>query len=686
MFLLFFVNALLLLNAYILGRLFFPVPSFTDSIISWFILFYAQIILILQVLGISGQLYAANIVIACAALSAICLLVWSFAPGNKKNKISWPVLEKLSLLTKIERLAVSVIIGFFLVKLFIVLFNGTFGWDNLNYHFTFPVEWLKNGNLVCPLSIFGDPSVSYYPLNGSLFYFWLIFPLKSVFLANLGQFPFFVCAFFATYSLSRKIGVCPRYSFLAACLFSLIPNYFKQLRIAYIDIMDAALFIFALNFLFQAQKKFSLRALFLSVLSSALLLGTKTTAMPLALLLFAGIFLVIVFSFRDKIIPALLLCLGAVFVFGCYSYLRNLLVTGNPLFPLNFNVFNITIFKGVIDNAVYRTGILAGDFSLRKLLFSEGLGGQTLLFVFPVVLLSPLLAFWKPKKDDELDYLKRYLFILPLAIFLVFRFILPLPNLRYIYCVFAVSLIIAFYILERFPAARRILTGAVFICIFVSAGEMGKKIELFVSLALSLGVYLLFPYLIMFFRTHTLRKITALIAAVLLFLLFARNIFLKNEYPSYVTMTRYSGFWPDAAKAWKWLNQNTKGENIAYTGRPTPFPLYGTEFKNNVRYISVNNVEPAMLHYFPASNYAWRYKDNLWVTNFDEKNNYRGNADYDVWMKNIMDSKIGLLFIYSVLPAKGVEFPPEDSWAKAHPEKFSRVFTNNTIHIYKVIR
>jgi hypothetical protein len=660
--------------------------SSVDFVLTWFIIFYAQVILTLQVLGILGQLYTGNIITCCLMLSAVSFLIWRAAPVEKRKNVDFPVFDRLSRLTKIERIAFSVLIGYFLVKLFIVLFNSTFGWDNLNYHFTFPVEWLKNGNLECPISIFGDPSVSYYPVNGSLFYFWFIFPLKSVFLANLGQFPFFICAFLATYSLARKLDVSPRYAFLAACLFSLIPNYFKQLKIAYIDIMDAALFIFTLNFLFEAQKKLSIRALFLAALSCGLLLGTKTTAMPLVLLLLIGILLVIFFSFKDKIVSALLISIGTVLFFGGYAYLRNLFVTGNPLFPLNFRVFDITIFKGVIDNTVYRTGISAGDFSLRKLLFSEGLGGQTFLFVFPVVILSPLLAFWKIKKQDALGYFKRYLFILPVLIYLVFRLVYPMANVRYIYCLFALSLVIAFYLLEKFPVTRKFVLGIALICVLVSAGEMAKKLELVLSLVVSFALYLLFPYIIRFFKTFTFRKIIVLIVTILLLLPIAHNIFLKNEYPSYVTMTRYSGFWPDAAKSWKWLNENTTGENIAYTGRPTPFPLYGTKFKNNVWYISVNNVEPAMLHYFPKSNYVWGYKGKLWITNFEDNNNYRGNPDYDLWMRNMKKSDIDVLYIYGGLDASGATYPLEDKWALEHPDKFKLVFSNNTIRIYRLVK
>ncbi len=686
MFLLFFVNALVILNSLILTRLFFYYRSASDYLISVFLIFYAQVILILQALGLFGRLQAANIVSICLFLSAACLLLWHFAPAGMKTRQEASFFDKLSVFSRFERFLISLLIGFFLVKFFIVLFNATLGWDNLNYHFTFPVEWLKSGKLVCPISIFGDPSVSYYPLNGSLFYFWFIFPLKNVFLANVGQYPFFVFAFLAVYSLARKLDLSPRYAFIAACLFCLIPNYFKQLKIAYIDIMDAALFMFTLNFLFEARKSLSLKSLFLAALSCGLLFGTKTTVIPLVLLLLLGMGLVCFLSLRQRIWPALAICAGALFVFGGYAYIHNFITTGNPLYPLNFEVFGFTVFKGVIDSSVYKTGIFPGDFGLRKLLFSEGLGVQTVLFVFPVVLLSPVLSFWKIGKKGAVDYFKRYLFILPVLIYLVFRFVYPMANVRYVYCLFAVSLIIAFYVLERFPKIRWFVLAVSCICALASLAEIAKRRELVLALFVVLAVYFTLPLAAGFFKRITRLKVIVLFAVTVLFLVFAQNVFVKNEYSSYVNMTRYSGFWPDAAEAWKWVNENTKGENIAYTGRPTPFPLYGEGFKNNVLYISVNGVEPAMLQYFPKSNYTWGYKDGIWITDFESENNYRGRADYDTWMKNLRNSDIGMLFVYSGLSEQGVVYPLEDQWALVHPDKFKPVFSNNTIRIYRVVK
>ena len=151
-------------------------------------------------------------------------------------------------------------------------------------------------------------------------------------------------------------------------------------------------------------------------------------------------------------------------------------------------------------------------------------------------------------------------------------------------------------------------------------------------------------------------------------------------------MVRYSGFWPDATKAWEWLNRNTQGNNIAYVGRPVPFPLYGTNFKNNVYYVSVNKIEPAKLHYFPNSHYHWDYDFLSLHRSLGAVGNYRADADYIVWLNNLNRRYTDYLFIYSLHQTKNIEFPLEDAWARANPGKFTPVFTNETIHIYKIAR
>ncbi len=151
-------------------------------------------------------------------------------------------------------------------------------------------------------------------------------------------------------------------------------------------------------------------------------------------------------------------------------------------------------------------------------------------------------------------------------------------------------------------------------------------------------------------------------------------------------MVKYSGFWPDATKAWFWLNENTSGNNIAYVGRPVPFPLYGTNFKNNVYYVSVNKTEPARLHYFKNSYYSWGEDYLSLHKNLEKEGNYRSGAEYNIWLENLRKRNTDYLFVYSLHQIKGIEFPFEDKWADSHRDKFDLVFKNDTIHIYRMIR
>jgi len=683
------MNLIIIVTSFLLLKYYFYFKDVSDYLIAFFILFLSQIVLSLQLLGILNILNLGNAIVLNLG---ILLAVYSAIKITKVKAKDDLLLRFKSAINNLrfnrtEVFCLSAILGFGLVKIFINLVNPPFGWDDLNYHFTFPVEWLKHGNLDNPISVSGDPSVSYYPINGSLFFLWFILPLKNVFIADLGQIPFFIVAFLAVYSLSKKLNLSKEYALYSAAIFTLIPNYFKQLEIAYVDVMVAALFLASLNYLFVLSRDTSVRNVVLCSLSLGLMLGTKTTAMPLGFLLFVPLvyFCLNNYPLKKFFLNSLVIILLIVSV-GGFSYIRNFIETGNPLYPLNLKLFNSVIFNGVIDNEVYRTGIRPGDFSLLKILFSEGLGAQTIIFLLPAIILGLPLTLAKRKRD--LNFNLVYFMILPILLILVFRFIIPLPNLRYIYSLFGIGMIIAFYIAGILRVHRKLLKGLIVICVLASATELSGHLKLVISLILSFVLFFTLPYFIKLIKAK--RGIKYIIIAVILFclsLIVLEKDYIRNEYPRYVKMTDYSGFWPDATKAWLWLNQNTEGDNIAYIGRPTPFPLFGTYFKNNVYYVSVNEVEPAKLHYFPDSRYIWGYAGDKIFRNFEDDNNYRGNADYGVWFNNLLARKTDYLFVYSEPRLLTAEpFPMEDIWAREHPENFRLVFANETVRIYKIIR
>ncbi|MFA5410476.1 MAG: hypothetical protein WC321_01265 [Candidatus Omnitrophota bacterium] len=670
-------------SAFLLTYRILKPSKFIDALLSLFILYFSQIVFTQLLLGIFGILYLNNVILFNLF---ILLIIW-FVARNKNSYFSFNrAKDVLSgfFSNKVILMGVCLILGFGLVKISINLVNPPFGWDCLNYHFTFPVEWLKHGNLDNPISISGDPAVSYYPVNASLFFLWFIFPLKNVFIADLGQVPFFVISFFALYSLARKLNLSKEYALFSVIIFNLIPNYFKQLEIAYIDIMVSTLFLIVLNYLFLIYKRERIiQNTILYSIALGLLLGTKITAMPIALILLIPLAWFYFFRYPFKKSPAVLaLAILLIIIFGGFGYIRNVIQTGNPLYPLNFRLFNTVIFKGVVENEIYRTSIRPGDFSLARILFSEGLGAQTVIFLLPAILLALPVTIIKRRKD--LNFYLIYFLILPFFLILIFRFIIPIANLRYIYGLFAIASIIAFYVADMLKIPKLLLKILILICIFASSIELAGHLELIISFVLSLLLFFLSPYIVRFIKSIDLTKLVIVFfIAIILISSFLEKDYIKNEYIRYVKMVNYSGFWPDATKAWLWLNQNTRGNNIAYIGRPVLLPLYGTNFKNNVYYVSVNRVEPAMLHYFPNSKYVWGYDGDIIFRNFEDENNYRGRADYNVWVENLRKRNIDYFFVYSDLLGSGIEFPLEDPWARARPGLFELVFSNDTIRIYK---
>ncbi|MBU4346035.1 MAG: glycosyltransferase family 39 protein [Candidatus Omnitrophica bacterium] len=665
----------------------FNFKSFADNILTFALLFCSQIVLTQIILGLFNKLILINLI----ALNLIILLLTLLFLRKKTP----PEALKFSLTSDLLRnktiiFIISCIIGFGVVKTFVNLINAPFGWDSLNYHFTFPVEWLKNANLINPIVINCDPSPSYYPINGSLLFLWLILPFKNVFLADLGQVPFFILCFIAVFSIARKIGVSKDYAFLSAALFVTIPNFFRQLEIAYVDIILTAFFLITLNFLLLLNENFRLKNLLISAIGLGLFFGTKTIAIPFGAIM-SIFFVLILIRQRDykKAILYLIIFSTIITLLGGFSYIRSFLLTKNFLYPASIKIFGRTVMKGVLDMSYYRAYYIPRDYSIEKLLFHEGLGLQTILLVLPAMFLSIPLTLIKNRPKSNIIF--AYLLVMPLLLYLVFRYIIPLTTSRYLYSALGLGLIISFYSLELLKINKKVIYSLAVICIIVSLIELAGRREICYSLlftGLAWATIVIYSANII----HLDRKIK-LVSCGIFFLLFILGLgliqrnYLQNEFSRYITPKMAKPrFWPDAAYAWDWLNKNTSGNNIAYVGRPVPFPLYGTNLKNDVFYVSVNKIDPARLEYFPDAYYQRRYDFSDFHRNLKEKGNYRGDADYSVWCDNLSHRHSDYLFVYSLHQTNQIEFPIEDAWAKANPGKFMPVFVNDTVHIYKILK
>lgn len=674
------MNFPVLLCACIVASWWSACGSVLDRILCAFAVYFSWIVIVEELLGIQGNLTLGNILYA----NLLCVAVIFLLVRLRRPRFGWAAELRLSIqgvsFDAFYFFLCALLIGFALVKIGFNLMNPPLGWDSLGYHFPFAVEWLKKGNLATPLIISDNPCPTYYPLNGSLIYLWFILPFKNVFLADLGQAPFFFAAFLAAYNICRKLGLSKEYSFFAAGLTLVTPNYFKQLSIAYVDVMVSAWFLLALNFALNVSRRFDILSVAAFSLSAGMLLGTKTIALLYCLLL-AAFFVFILFKRNYKVVLPVAVFLFLVFLTGSFSYIRNFIQTANPMYPLTLRLFGKVVFSGVMDKANFTSFVDAKDYGLLEILFHEGLGAGATLFIIPGVLLFLFFILFKRKKVNAQEFFLIGSFF---YFYAVYRYLFSMPNVRYAYPMVAVGYILSFYAFSKLSIPARWLKWGVLLCFLAAVPEMARRFELVLSLCACVCIFFMVMWRWNFMRSHILALTLSGGIGALLLLWPLNTDYDAHEFERYAMNIKKSGFWPEAVVAWQWLNSHTAGNAIAYIGRPVPFPLYGSNFKNDVFYVSVNDTDPALLHYFPRSYYRWG-KDFLSLhKSLEVKENYRGNASYAAWQGNLVRRGAEYLFVYSLHQTKDIEFPLEDAWAKAHTERFVPVFANQTVTIYKI--
>lgn len=557
---------------------------FIDRVIATFTLSLAQIILTEMLLGIvfkrlySTQLFILNISISIFIIG-MTLINTPVIPIFNETREN---LHRIFMLIR-EDVILSIISTIFIISICWIIFIGylfpSYTWDGLWYHLPIVGFILQSGTIQeNPAPFMIDQFMNIFPKNIELFFLWNIIFLKSDVITDLSQLFFSIMGVFAVYSIAVKLGMERRYAIYSGIIFFFTPILILQSSTNYVDVAVAVLFIIAINFLI-ISKPVRL-SIFLSGIATGILLGSKGSG-PL----FVGVLLIAIFlrevllylnplklfhhEDRGHLLKRLanyLLCiLLPTFLLGGYWYIKNWLLYGNPVYPMEIAFFNITIFKGLYG------GIIDPEPELIKSLSP----------------LKRLIHVWLERVDYYL-YDSRFSgfgpiwFIISLPS-IVFSTIYALRDKRYRFFFFSFILILAFILYPRNWNTR-------YVIFIVGLGSLsiGMMLEYLNKGILRVIILVLVVYTAMTSNSPCITpdkigKFIKLSAS-------ERTIVEHDPFNIHLQARQEYGYW-------RWIRENiSKGDVLAYTFEPLFLsPLWNEAFSNRIAYIKADSYNEWLL-------------------------------------------------------------------------------------------
>lgn len=334
-------TAALLLSAYVLVRRRLGIRP-DEALLAACLLACLEAAAAVQLLGWAGRLSPLNIRLAGAAFPAIHLAVAFAARPSPRIGHPRPLPGWL--------FPAGAAVGLTLAaRLLLAWLTPPEGWDSLGYHLPFVVRWMRQGGL----DLSGWPGTHrWFAWNGELLAAWLgLLDGGKLALAKMPQVLALPILGAAGSILGRRLAGA-RWAAACGLAFISLPIALIQSGLAYVDLLYAAFWTAAAaSSVTWAGKG---RPIHFAAFAAAagLAWGTKSTLFFLAPLL---------------IIPALALARSAAcrrafarfwpaatalgLAGGAGSYIRNLVLTGNPIYPFGLSLGGLKIFPGVVSAA-----------------------------------------------------------------------------------------------------------------------------------------------------------------------------------------------------------------------------------------------------------------------------------------------------------------------------------------------
>lgn len=302
--------------------------------IYFFLISFAQIVLIFELLSLFSLINPINFLIGNFIVLIFAVLTWV---KNKMPVYNFPIksiFKKLIEVLKKDKALFFLAIFFSLflaMQLLLALFLPCNFGDAMSYYFPRCTTWLQQGNLNHFTTL--DARELVMPINMDLLYLWKIMFTKNI--GGVGIFSYlgFVLAVTSLFNFSRELGFSVRRSLWSIFIFSSLALVGLEIHTPILDLFVGSLLISAIYLFLLVCKNNSRHNLYFSSLTIALALGTKTTAiivLPVILCLFVVIsFVYSKENAKTNIIKLVLFLIFNFFIFSSYNYFQNFIDFNN---------------------------------------------------------------------------------------------------------------------------------------------------------------------------------------------------------------------------------------------------------------------------------------------------------------------------------------------------------------------
>lgn len=551
-------------------------------------------------------------------------------------------------------------------------------YDSLTYHLMLPAQWLDTGTLALFPTTFGDIAPTYTPAAVEGFFLALMMPTGADLLARVGQLPFLLAGAHCVASLVRALGAqqhTPRWAPpLAATVFLLFSDQLKQGTGSMVDVATSTFFLAALVALFAWRQQPQRGAL--------LMFGGAMAGMFIASrfqsLIYAPLLLLPVLGpLLEKNRKGLLLFGAPVLLVGAFPFLRNLIIAGNPVYPVQLPLVAATLPGLFTSQATYNSPYnysLGAFCKYASWAFTQsGLTIAALGVVGPVVGRSRPL-FWLPALGVLMvvghfllvPYNANYRFLIaPWGLLVAATVAAGGASLIGRWVVVGLAAWFVTQALEVLPNAYRIdpderiglfRIGIVAVFVFGAAAAWGIR---------DLGSRA---------RTSILVGVLALVVVTFGALDGYRRTHLEQIYER-DWGKRYAKYAPE----WSQIDALEEPARIAYAGLNLPYPLCGLDQQHAVFSVPLDGSPPGLLPHELRAELGNRYQPS---DRSVELAVGRLFPDAVKWAAQIRQSEVDYVALY----ADTIWQPIELRWTEADPQMFERISRRDAkLILYRVL-